>query len=241
MATTSLPPSSGKEMPLDPPCPHRVDALVTTANTAVPERRRSPAQRLRALASPFVFARGFAGNWRQVGSVVPSSPWLVDALLEPIDWAGARVVVELGPGTGVVTRAILKRLHPDAILLAVEANAEFADYLRQTTRDRRLRLVTGDAAALADHLRAAGLGSCDAVVSSLPLLSMTAGDRRRSLAAAAAALGDAGIFVAYQYTRRLHAGIARCFAQVRTERIWRNVPPAFLFVGLQPRRRGAAV
>lgn len=201
-------------------------------------RSHTPAERLRRLAAPFVFVRGFAGNWRQVGSVVPSSPWLVDALLEPIDWTKAQVVVELGPGTGVVTRAIVKRLQPGAVLLAVEANAEFAAYLRETIADPRLTVVTGDATALPDHLRAAGLGRCDAVVSSLPLLSMTARDRRRSLAAAAAALGVAGVFVAYQYTRRLHAGIARCFAAVRTERVWRNVPPAYLFVGLHPRTRG---
>ncbi len=200
-------------------------------------RLRRPVERLRALAAPFVFARGFAGNWRQVGSVVPSSPWLVDALLEPIDWGAARRVVELGPGTGVVTRALLKRLDPAAVLLAVEANADFAAYLRATIRDPRLVIVTGDAAALGAHLAAAGVDRCDAVVSSLPLLSMTARDRRHSLAAAAEALGDDGVFVAYQYTRRLQAGIARCFGAVRIERIWRNVPPAFLFVGLHPRRR----
>ena len=186
-------------------------------------------RRLRHLSSPLIFARGFVDDWRQVGSVVPSSPWLVDALLLPIAWERARVVVELGPGTGVVTRAILRRLRSDGVLLAVEANAGFARHLQATIGDSRLRLVAGDAALLAGHLATAGLGAADAIVSSLPLRGMSPAARDRCLAAAAAGLARHGRFVAYQYTSRLLADMARHFAAPRIWRLWRNLPPAFVF------------
>ena len=63
----------------------------------------------------------------------------------------------------------------------------------------------------------------------LPLRAMPPGDRRRCLAAAAAALDPRGVFVAYQYTRHLLADMARHFAMPNVERLWRNVPPAFVF------------
>lgn len=205
----------------------RLDARVRSNR----RRARRIARRWRTLTSPLLFARGFIDNWRQVGSVVPSSPWLVDAMLDPIDWKAARVVVELGPGTGVVTREILRRMDRDTLLIAVEANADFADYLRATIHDPRLRLVTGDASQMQHHLAVSGARAADAIISSLPLRNMTSADRGHCLDAAAACLSQTGRFVAYQYSRRLFGDMTRHFASVWTGKVWRNLPPAYVFIG----------
>ena len=58
----------------------------------------------------------FAGNFLRhpymLGSIIPSSRFLVNQVLEPIDWERARVIVEYGPGVGTITAEILRRMHP---------------------------------------------------------------------------------------------------------------------------------
>src|ERR1700692_749825 len=72
-----------------------------------------------------LFARNFFRHPRMLGSIVPSSRFLIKQLLEPVDWAQARVIVEYGPGVGSITTEILRRMRPDASLIAIETNPEF--------------------------------------------------------------------------------------------------------------------
>src|SRR5687767_10748196 len=72
-----------------------------------------------------LFARTFFRNPRMLGSIVPSSRFLIRKLLRPIDWSRARVIVEYGPGVGTITREALRRMRPDATLIAIETNDEF--------------------------------------------------------------------------------------------------------------------
>jgi len=66
-----------------------------------------------------------------LGSVIPSSPFLVNDVLTQIDWQRAQVLVEYGPGVGTITQEILKRMGPDALLVAIELNPEFVSFLRE--------------------------------------------------------------------------------------------------------------
>src|SRR3984885_1986989 len=77
-----------------------------------------------------LFARNFFRHPRMLGSIVPSSRFLIKQLLEPIDWTQARVIVEYGPGVGSITAEILRRQRPDASLIAIEINPEFVGFLR---------------------------------------------------------------------------------------------------------------
>src|SRR6202021_860722 len=82
-----------------------------------------------------LFARNFFRHPRMLGSIVPSSRFLIKQLLEPIDWAQARVIVEYGPGVGGITAEVLRRMRPDATLIAIETNPEFVRFLRASTQD----------------------------------------------------------------------------------------------------------
>ena len=72
------------------------------------------------------FLAAFLRDPFSTGSVAPSSRWLAERMVEQAGLAGARTVVELGPGTGAITRAIVRELPDDTLFLAVEANAIFA-------------------------------------------------------------------------------------------------------------------
>src|SRR5260370_24819116 len=83
-------------------------------------RKRIP-NRMRG-GHALLFARNFFRHPRMLGSIVPSSRFLITQLLEPVDWAQARVIVEYGPGVGGLTAEILRRLRPDASLIRTATN-----------------------------------------------------------------------------------------------------------------------
>src|SRR6266478_4991381 len=113
---------------------------------SVSNRQRTPN---RTPSGPaLLFARNFFRHPRMLGSIIPSSRFLIKQLLEPIDWEQARVIVEYGPGDGGITAEVLRRMRPDAMLIAIETNPEFMSYLRSSIQDERLHVVEASAEAV---------------------------------------------------------------------------------------------
>ncbi len=181
-----------------------------------------------------LFVRHFLADPRAVGSMIPSSRWLSRRLLAGIDWRTARIIVEYGPGTGVITRAILAQMHPEARLLAFEINDDFVEFLRRDIADPRLTVVAASAECVDRVLDEHGLAHCDAAISSLPFSIMPEPVRRRILAVTAKILAPGAAMVGYQYTTRWLRELQRSFGEVRVKFEPRNVPPAFVFTA----RRG---
>jgi phospholipid N-methyltransferase len=180
----------------------------------------------RAMASPaLLFARQFLANPRRVGAVAPASPALVRCLLDGVDWDRVHLAVEYGPGTGVVTRAMLARMRPDARLIAFEINADFARYLTQSIADPRLTVLAVSAAEAARHVP----GTCDVAISSLPLGVMPQAVRGQVLAATAQLLGLGAALIGYQYSPARLAEVRRVFPDLSLRIEPRNLPPAVVF------------
>jgi phospholipid N-methyltransferase len=167
------------------------------------------------------------------GAVAASSRQLAHAMTEGIALERARIVVELGPGTGVFTDAILARLAPEARLVAVELNPVLAARLSATRRDTRLTVVAGSAAELA----AAVDEPVDAVVSGLPWTVMPRERRGQILDAVTEVLAPGGRFTTFAYLHAAWTPPARHFTAElacrfdRLERsavVWPNLPPAFV-------------
>jgi len=167
------------------------------------------------------------------GAVAASSRRLAYAMTEGIGLEEARLVVELGPGTGVFTDAILARLAPAARLVAIELNPVLAARLSATRRDARLTVIRGSAAELA-----ATVGEpADAVVSGLPWTVMPREQRRQILDAVAEVLTPGGRFTTFAYLHASWTPPARHFTAELTHRfselerstvVWPNLPPAFV-------------
>ncbi len=167
------------------------------------------------------------------GAVAASSRRLAYAMTEGIGLEQARTVVELGPGTGVFTDAILARLASDTRLVAVELNPVLAARLSATRRDTRLTVVQGSAAELAV---VAG-GPVDAVVSGLPWTVMPQNQRGYILDAVTEVLAPGGRFTTFAYlhaawtppARHFTAELACRFDRLeRSKTVWANLPPAFV-------------
>src|SRR5580658_7670981 len=101
-----------------------------------------------SLAERLLFALNFFRHPFMLGSIWPSSRYLVDEVLRPIDWERAGVIVEYGPGVGTITAEILRRMRPDAHLIAIETNEAFVKVLRSwfSDSDPRLHVVNESAA-----------------------------------------------------------------------------------------------
>lgn len=175
------------------------------------------------------FLRSFLRDWRTIGSVTPSSRFLVNAMLDRIDFGAAHHLVEYGPGTGVFTAEALRRMRPDSQLLALDTEAHFVDALRERLPDPRLIAVPGSAASVERHIAALGWPHADAILSGIPYTAMPAWLRESILRASAAALAPAGVFLAYQYSPYIRPLLGQLFAQVETRWMPLNLPPAFYF------------
>lgn len=175
------------------------------------------------------FLRGFLTRPREVGSVVPSSRFLERRVVRAAEVAAARCVVELGPGTGGTTRALLRALGPRAQLLAIELNPDFCARLRQRIRDPRFLLQAGSAEALGDYLARHGLPAPDAVISGIPFSTMPPEVAQRIAAAVDASLTPGGRFVAYQLLPHVADFLAPHLGAPRQVWEWRNLPPMRVF------------
>jgi len=166
-------------------------------------------------------------RFRSTGALIPSSPRLARAMVGSIrDLAPGEVVVELGPGTGALTRELAQRF-PRNPIVAIEFNTIFADRLR--ARLPEVHVVEGCASRLPDHLAALGITTdrVGAVVSGLPLLSLPREIIGDIFAAIAASLAPGRRYVQFTYSKRAWRRInPPGFRLDRTERVWLNLPPA---------------
>lgn len=182
----------------------------------------------------------------RVGAVTPSSARLGAVLAAPVPREGSPVVVELGPGTGAVSDQIARRLPASARHLAVELDPVMAAWLARNRQD--IEVIEGDAADLDRLLGASGVGRVDVVVSSLPWSLFDAPTQQATLAAIGRAVAPGGTFTSFAYlnglllpgARQFRQALHECFDEViTTATIWRNLPPAVVYVCRRPRVIGA--
>lgn len=174
----------------------------------------------------------------RIAAVVPSSAALAEALAAPVPLEDPEAwVVELGPGTGVVTRALLRRgLRPER-LLAIEREPRLAKLLVRDLPDG-VQVLTDDALHLGSILRARGIDKVAAIVSGIPLVTIPAEDQGLLLHQAAEALALDAPFLQFTYGPGVPARRAQLQAAglvARRERfVPLNLPPAFVWSFRRP-------
>lgn len=159
-----------------------------------------------------------------IASIKETSPFMVRRICDRMDLARRRVVVEYGPGTGPFTRALLDRLSPDSRLILVEKNPEFASRL-QGRRDPRLRVFHAGAEEIHDVLRASGVSRADYILSGIPFSRIPRPAKMQILRDTRRALGEQGIFLAYQSSAHLREPLEAVFPSVRVRREPFHIPP----------------
>jgi phospholipid N-methyltransferase len=119
-----------------------------------------------------LFLGKFFRHGTAIASLAPSSPWLSRTTVRNIAWERARVILELGAGTGPITRVLAEKAQPECKLVILERDPDFARLLRQRFHDRpNCDVVEGDVRDLPAILADRGIAQADHVVSGLPVPS----------------------------------------------------------------------
>jgi phosphatidylethanolamine/phosphatidyl-N-methylethanolamine N-methyltransferase len=210
--------------------------LTSTAKHAVPSGRDMPLQSsVRALKKPprlddeVRFLRSWMEKPLHVGAVMPSGRLLARTMAQYVDVDSSGPVIELGPGTGAITSALIDRGIDQKRLVLLEYNPGFCALLRD--RYPHAKVGQGDAYRLRDTLWNMLGVPATAVVSGLPLVTKPMLTRLRLIRDAFAALAPGAPFV--QFTYSVAPPIPKSLPGVSTEaseRIWMNLPPARVWV-----------
>jgi phosphatidylethanolamine/phosphatidyl-N-methylethanolamine N-methyltransferase len=179
----------------------------------------------------FLFLKAYLKTPRDIGAAMPSGPQLTDLMIKALALPKEGRVIELGPGTGVFTAALIAAGVKPGRLLLIERNREFADFLK--TRFPDVAVVSGNAQELPALLAGRDEAPVSRIVSGLPLRSMDRAARLAIAQAASKALAPGGRIVQFTYLSgppipRQDALQANLLG-ARYGVAFGNVPPAFVW------------
>lgn len=173
-------------------------------------------------------------NPGDVGAIVPSSRTLADHIALTAGVGDANLVVEYGPGTGAITKSIVKHAPDPSRVICLEINDAFVGILRREYPEINVR--NDSATDVLKYVREMGHDSCDAIVSGLPFSAFDDGLQNEILAATYDALSPGGRFVTFSYFGLSYSPQGRSFQKNLSKQfnsfekssvIWKNFPPAF--------------
>jgi phosphatidylethanolamine/phosphatidyl-N-methylethanolamine N-methyltransferase len=178
-----------------------------------------------ALGDQFRFLKSLWERPAITGAVAPSGAALARAMASNVDPNDTLPVIELGPGTGVVTRALIERGVKPARIIAIEWSAEFCGLLRE--RFPGITVIRGDAYDLPGTLPKGRAERASAVVSSLPLPARTVEERQALVMNGLSRMTRGKPFIQFSYMRQSPVPLLAGGFTAETSRwIFRNIPPA---------------
>ena len=187
-----------------------------------------------------LFFKRFLQRPLQVASIIPSSKALVERVASKMDFTQPRVIAEYGPGEGVHSREIARRMSPDSTLILFELDSDLSrDLERQFGDDPRVHVINGDCAQLPEELERLGIDHCDYIVSGIPFSILEINKKRELLRKTYEAIRPGGAFIIYQVTNELRQH-ATLFQRATSEYFLQNIPPMFITVFQKANTRNGA-
>lgn len=173
------------------------------------------------------FFSRFVVNPKQIGSVTPSSRFLVEAMLKYISWKHIDTLVELGAGTGTFTKQIQLRMKNNCQSFIFEQDP----LLYQRLKQQYPNMIHCTNAQLLQHeLMKRRVSQVDCIISSLPFANFTDREREVYIHEIKQVLANNGIFIAYQYSLQMKKVFQQHFREVNTRFVPINLPPCFIYV-----------
>ncbi len=167
---------------------------------------------------------------RDVAAITPSSKFLVRRVCQWIDFTQPQVIVEYGPGTGVFSEYIMKRMTADSRLILIEGNANFVQKLRaMSSGDDRVEVVHDRAENVAHVLEQAGETEADYVLSGIPFSFLDEETKHELIQNTRSILSDDGKFLVYQNYNHMEDPLRHHFGSVKKAYEILNIPPMFLY------------
>lgn len=183
------------------------------------------------------FFKEFIKHPFEMGAFVETSHAMSCVMAEAAELSKRSCVVELGPGKGVITEAIVPRLAPDVTFLTIEINENLVEHMHTHYPD--VQTYHGVAQDLPKFLKESDKKNCDAIISGIPWAVMPLKEQEALMKTLHDTLEPGGVFVAIAYLSGLHAPSGRSFRKLMkrhfkevgtTRVVWTNLPPALAYV-----------
>jgi len=176
------------------------------------------------------FFRGFLRNPLQVSSIVPTSKKTIAHLVARVR-RGRSIIVEYGPGTGALAKALLAsgKLSSDSKLILIEKSDIFAAQLSASLTDPRVHVFCDSAENVIDIIRRSGETQVDYIFTSIPFSVMPKAVVYQILEASASVLTEKGVLIVFLASPSLKRTIFHFFPSVRMSFEIANIPPLFVF------------
>ncbi len=174
------------------------------------------------------FLQEFIQHPYQVASLIPSSRFLERRIVDIANVKTARTILELGPGTGGTTRAILRAMPTQARLIAIEINPNFHNLVKSITDDR-LIVHLGNAVKLENIMTQYNLNSPDIVISGIPFSTIDNTSGNQIIESISSVLAANGRFVAYQVRNSVNKLCSPLMGSAKIEVELLNFPPIRIY------------
>lgn len=166
---------------------------------------------------------------RDVASITPTSLHCVKKVCTNIDFKRDITLVEYGPGDGVFSKYILKKMTPGSKLILIELNVDFYNHLKATIKDPRVEIYNTRAGDVEAAIDPSVVGNVDYVLSGIPFSFLEKNRKRVVLNATKNLLKEGGLFLAYQTSGHLKKPVMEVFGNLETEREILNIPPYLIY------------
>lgn len=167
---------------------------------------------------------------RDVAAVAASSQHVVRSVLGHLA-STPQIVLECGPGDGVMTRAFLSNMALNGKLFAIETNSLFIDDLRRID-DVRLEIIEGRAQDAPIHIEEKGIEQVDLVLASIPFSFLTSSERNKFIQDAYTLLSPGGKLIIFcQYSPLMYKNVRKVFGDTSISFVFQNIPPCFVICG----------
>lgn len=184
------------------------------------------------------FLSEFIKNPKNTGAIAPSSKILATKMVDTINFETAKCIVELGPGTGVFTKEIIKRKKKETVFILIEINELFFKQLERKFKDEQnVIIIHGSAEEIKKYMKELNIECIDYVLSGLPFTSLPKEVSVRILSNVMELIHDNGKFITFQYSLLKKGVIQRFFPEITLEKVWLNFPPAYVLSCKKEARR----
>ena len=170
---------------------------------------------------------------KKVGAAFSTTKHTIKKMVRNIDFDKAKILIEYGPGKGVITTHLLELMRKDAVLYVFETNERFVKELLNIS-DKRLVIINAGAEDARTILKSRyKINKVDYIISTIPFTFFDRRKRKRVITKTYNLLNENGKFITYQYTGLIYQLIKQKFYQTNVIAAVLNIPPAIIFTGIK--------
>jgi len=175
------------------------------------------------------FIKQFWKDKKMIGSMVPSSKFLAAKMLNHIPLENTKLIIELGPGTGIFTEKIIEKIDASTHLIVLELNPELCKELKAEINLPNVHIKEASADKIGEIMKEFGFEKADIIISSLPLANFSVELRNSILEIVHESLNENGSFIQFQYSLNAYKNLKKLFPIVKLNFTALNFPPAFVY------------